>query len=101
MAAFARMGPATCECIRRSACVTALRLLAVMLELSRLVHAATLRRCHVQTSMALLRPPALKAMFANKGGFFNAHTSGVRNGGELSPPAIERSRGGVSAHRQW
>ena len=36
---------------------------------------------HVQTSMALLRPPALKAMFANKGGFFSAFTSGVRNGG--------------------
>lgn len=37
--------------------------------------------CHVQTSMALLRPPHLRAMFCNKGGFFNAHTSGVRNGG--------------------
>lgn len=37
--------------------------------------------CHVQTSMALLRPPHLKAMFCNKGGFYNAHTSGVRNGG--------------------
>jgi len=37
--------------------------------------------CHVQTSMALLRPPSLKAMFCNKGGFFNAHSSGVRQGG--------------------
>lgn len=36
---------------------------------------------HVQTSMAMLSPPALKAMFCNKGGFFNAHTSGVRQGG--------------------
>ena len=37
--------------------------------------------CHVQTSMALLRPPHLRAMMCNKGGFFNAHTSGVRQGG--------------------
>ena len=31
--------------------------------------------------MALLRPPHLKAMMCNKGGFWNAHTSGVRQGG--------------------
>lgn len=31
--------------------------------------------------MALLRPPHLRAMFINKGGFFNAFTSGVRQGG--------------------
>jgi putative CocE/NonD family hydrolase len=37
--------------------------------------------CHVQTSMALLRPPNLKCLFANKGGFFNSWTSGVRQGG--------------------
>ncbi len=68
--------------------------------------------CHVQTSMALLRPQGLSAIFASKGinrstdqpinrshqplesisrldtvvlccagGFYNAHTSGVRNGG--------------------
>lgn len=37
--------------------------------------------CHVQTSMALLRPPHLRAMMCLKGGFYNAHTSGVRNGG--------------------
>ena len=37
--------------------------------------------CHVQTSMALLRPPHLRAMMCNKGGFYNAHTSGVRQGG--------------------
>jgi putative CocE/NonD family hydrolase len=39
--------------------------------------------CHVQTFMAPLRPPHLKAMFCIKGGFFNAHTSGVRQGGAL------------------
>ena len=42
---------------------------------------AYLSQCHVQTSMALLRPPHLKAMMCNKGGFWNAHTSGVRQGG--------------------
>jgi predicted acyl esterase len=31
--------------------------------------------------MAVLRPPHLKAMFANKGGFYSAWDSGVRNGG--------------------
>jgi uncharacterized protein len=39
--------------------------------------------CHVQTFMAPLRPPHLKAMFCIKGGFYNAHTSGVRQGGAL------------------
>ena len=37
--------------------------------------------CHTQTAMAPLRPPHLKAMFCLKGGFFNAHTSCVRQGG--------------------
>jgi putative CocE/NonD family hydrolase len=39
--------------------------------------------CHVQTFMAPLRPPHLKAMFCIKGGFYNAHTCGVRQGGAL------------------
>jgi len=39
--------------------------------------------CHVQTFMAALNPPHLKAMFCIKGGFYNAHTSGVRQGGAL------------------
>ncbi len=39
--------------------------------------------CHVQTFMAGLSPPHLKAMFCIKGGFYNAHTSGVRQGGAL------------------
>lgn len=39
--------------------------------------------CHVQTFMAALSPPHLKAMFCIKGGFYNAHTSGVRQGGAL------------------
>ena len=36
---------------------------------------------HVQMSMAILRPPHLTAILCNKGGFFNAHTTGVRQGG--------------------
>lgn len=36
---------------------------------------------HTQTSMAMYRPPGLKAMFVDKGGFWNAFTSGVRSGG--------------------
>ena len=37
--------------------------------------------CHVQTFMAALNPPHLKAMFCIKGGFYNAHTCGIRQGG--------------------
>lgn len=37
--------------------------------------------CHIQTSMAALRPPHLSAMFCIKGGFFNAYTSCIRQGG--------------------
>mmetsp|Transcript_23835 Transcript_23835/g.46978 ORF Transcript_23835/g.46978 Transcript_23835/m.46978 type:complete len:793 (+) Transcript_23835:22-2400(+) len=36
---------------------------------------------HTQTSMAIYRPPALKAMFVDKGGFWNAFESGIRSGG--------------------
>ena len=39
--------------------------------------------CHVQTFMAALNPPHLKAMFCIKGGFYNAHTCGIRQGGAL------------------
>lgn len=39
--------------------------------------------CHVQTFMAALNPPHLRAMFCIKGGFYNAHTSGIRQGGAL------------------
>lgn len=38
-------------------------------------------RCHVAVSLALLRPPHLRACFMNKGGFWRAHSSGVRQGG--------------------
>ncbi|HZD34881.1 MAG TPA: CocE/NonD family hydrolase, partial [Nitrososphaeraceae archaeon] len=37
--------------------------------------------CHVQTSMAALRPNHLRAMFCIKGGFFNGYTSCIRQGG--------------------
>jgi putative CocE/NonD family hydrolase len=36
---------------------------------------------HVQTFMAALDPPHLRAMFCIKGGFYNAHTCGIRQGG--------------------
>jgi putative CocE/NonD family hydrolase len=39
--------------------------------------------CHVQTFMAALNPPHLRAMFCIKGGFYNAHTCGIRQGGAL------------------
>ena len=38
---------------------------------------------HVQTSLACLNPPQLKAMFVLKGGFFDSFTSGIRQGGAL------------------
>jgi hypothetical protein len=39
-----------------------------------------------QTSMAVLRPPHLKAMFCNKGGFWNAYTSGEQTALLPVPP---------------
>ncbi|TNF21414.1 MAG: CocE/NonD family hydrolase [Rhodobacteraceae bacterium] len=36
---------------------------------------------HVQTALAVLRPPGLRTLFLDSGGFWNAYQGGVRRGG--------------------